>query len=207
VGGGFTIPDGVQVRSVGPAQTVDTQLGAVQLPGSSSGAFPTISDGSVVLGNNTALSGLEINDAFGDAILGQNLNNVTLQDNRVNGALGAGIKLEDVGGNVLIERNQLNNSVFDTGIFISTGDAISQQLTIKNNNISGNAEQGILIRATQAAQAVADIQDNVVAGNNTSVSATGIEVETNNVAPKRRANGRPAYLARRCANFFTLRGL
>ncbi|MGB3765521.1 MAG: DUF1565 domain-containing protein [Phormidesmis sp.] len=116
MGGGFTIPDGVQVRLVGPAQTVDTQLGAVQ-------------------------------------------------------------------------------------------DAISQQLTIKNNNISGNAEQGILIRATQAAQAVADIQDNVVAGNNTSVSATGIEVETNKVAPKRRANGRPAYLARRCANFFTLRGL
>ena len=185
IGGGFTVPDGVQVRSVGPVQTVDTQLGKVQLPGSGSGNFPTLSNGDgVVLGNNTVLSGLEINNAFGDAILGSSLENVTIQDNRVNGAFGAGIRLEDVGENVLIERNRLDNSVFDTGIFVTASGNISQQLTIKNNSINGNAEQGILVRTTDSAQVVADIQDNVVAGNNVgSPSLTGIEVETNNTAP------------------------
>lgn len=183
-GGGFNIPDGVQVRSVGPVQTVSTQFGDVRLPGSGSGSLPTIEGGNVGLGNNTMISGLEINNAPGDAIFGNNLENVTIRDSRVNSALGAGIALEDVGGDVLIENNQLNDSQFDTGIFVTTGGSVAQNLTIRGNSINNNAEQGILVRATENAQVVADIQDNTVVGNNTAdPSITGIEVETSNAAP------------------------
>ena len=183
-GGGFTIPDGVQVRSVGPVQTVSTQFGEVQLPGSGSGSLPTIDGGNVILSNNTMISGLEINNAPGDAISGNNLENVTIRDNQVNAALGAGIALEDVGGDVLIENNQLDDSIFDTGIFVTTGGNVVQNLTIKGNSINDNAEQGILVRATGNAQVVADIQNNAVAGNNTAdPSITGVEVETSNSTP------------------------
>ncbi|MBT9312859.1 right-handed parallel beta-helix repeat-containing protein [Leptothoe kymatousa] len=180
-GGGFTIPDGVQILSVAPVQTITTQFGDTQLPGSGSGSRPVIDSSSIELGNNTTLSGFEITNAPGDAVSGNNISNVTIQNNLINAALGAGINLENVGGIVLIENNQLENSVFDTGIFITTSGAVTQQLTIVGNTISGNAEQAILLRATGNAQVTATVQDNTMTGNNTAVS--GIEIEANNTAP------------------------
>lgn len=183
-GGGFTIPDGVQVLSVGPLQTVPTQFGNIQLPGSGSGDLPTITAGSVVLGSRTVLSGIEIVDAVGDAILGEDISDVVVQGNRTNAALGAGIKLEDVGGNVQIEDNQFNNSIVDSGIFITTGDSVVQQLTVTGNTLSGNAEQGLFIRATDAAEVNADVQNNQSTGNNLADNTrAGIEIEAQNAAP------------------------
>ena len=60
VGGAFTLPDGVQVRSVGPTQALNTQFGEIVLPGSGSGNLPVVS-GTLTIGNNTLVSGLEIN--------------------------------------------------------------------------------------------------------------------------------------------------
>ncbi|MEL6816076.1 MAG: right-handed parallel beta-helix repeat-containing protein, partial [Cyanobacteria bacterium J06598_3] len=183
-GGSFTIPDGVDVRSTNAVQTIATQFGDVQLPESGSGNKPTISNGTVTLGNDTMLMGFDIVDSGGDAIAGNNIRNVTLTGNNVSNALGAGIRLEDVGGTVTIDNNELNDSQFDTGIFITTGDNIDQQLTITGNTISGNAEQGILLRATNTAVVTADIQDNQLTGNNLAdPTKTGLEVEAINATP------------------------
>ncbi|MBT9316104.1 DUF1565 domain-containing protein [Leptothoe spongobia] len=182
-GGGFTIPDGVQVLSIGPVQTVTTQFGDAQLPLSGSGSLPTIDSGNIILGNNTTLSGFSITNAPGNAISGTDITNVTIEENQIDGALGAGVALENVGGTVQIENNQLNNSVFDTGIFVTTGGNVVQQLVIVGNVITGNAEQGILVRATDSAQVTTTIQNNTATGNNIADPAkTGIEVEANNTA-------------------------
>jgi hypothetical protein len=179
-GGGFTIPDGVQVLSVGPAQILNTQFGEAELPLSGSGNLPTIDGGTIVLGNDTTLSGFAITNAPGNAILGTDISNVTIEENQIDGALGAGVALENVGGTVLIENNQLNNSVFDTGIFVTTGGSVVQQLVIIGNVMEGNAEQGILVRATDTAQVSATVQNNTATDNNVAdLAKTGIEIEAN----------------------------
>ncbi|MEL7331138.1 MAG: right-handed parallel beta-helix repeat-containing protein [Cyanobacteria bacterium J06560_2] len=179
--GGFTIPEGVQVRSTGPVQRVATQYGNVQLPGSGTGNLPVIDNAGVTLGNNTVLSGFEVSNATGDAIAGTGIENVTIQDNRTVASLGAGIKLENVSGLVVIENNQLDSSLLDTGVFIDTNSSIAQDLTITNNTVSGNAEQGILINTSGMAQVNADIRNNTLTGNNP--GKAGIEVETDTADP------------------------
>ncbi|MEO1394911.1 MAG: right-handed parallel beta-helix repeat-containing protein [Cyanobacteria bacterium J06634_5] len=136
-GGGFTLPDGVEVRSVGPVQPLNTQFGEVILPGSGSGNLPTVT-GQVTIGNNTLVSGLEINptkfeNGFENGIengieavlateAAEIINgievsgeNITLTDNVI-ANVDRGINLPDIDGNVTIARNQISNTS-DDGIF------------------------------------------------------------------------------------------
>ncbi|NEQ51479.1 MAG: hypothetical protein F6K11_15275, partial [Leptolyngbya sp. SIO3F4] len=78
-GGAFTLPDGVDVRSVGPTQLLTTQFGDVILPGSGSGDLPTVS-GTATIGNNTLVSGLAINPAGADGIV-VNGEGIAIEDN------------------------------------------------------------------------------------------------------------------------------
>jgi hypothetical protein len=86
-GNGFTVPDNVQVLSIGPQQQINTQFGRVTLPGSNAGLGqrPTI-DGSISLGNNSVLSGFVVDALGNDGLLLTNVQNVSVRDNAVHHA-------------------------------------------------------------------------------------------------------------------------
>ncbi|UKO97843.1 beta strand repeat-containing protein [Nostoc sp. UHCC 0870] len=150
----FTIPDGVQVLSSALAQTVNTQqFGLVTLPLSGNGIYPVITgsvtaeNGLVTLGNNTVLSGFDIqvqgsDDARG--IKGTNISNVRILDNKITNALSEGIYLENVTGIVEIARNTITdtrNPATDTslesGIFVWNYQD-NTNLSITDNRIATN---------------------------------------------------------------------
>ncbi|MFK8184652.1 MAG: beta strand repeat-containing protein [Phormidesmis sp.] len=153
-GGSFTLPDGVQVRSVGPVQQLNTQFGEVILPGSGSGNLPTVT-GQVTIGNNTLISGLEIDPtkfANGEVAaaleppvvngIEANGENITLEDNVI-ANVDTGINLPDIDGTVSIVRNQISNTN-DEGI--SFGDITGEDnatVTIADNTLETIDGDGI----------------------------------------------------------------
>ncbi|MEM9976339.1 MAG: right-handed parallel beta-helix repeat-containing protein, partial [Cyanobacteria bacterium P01_D01_bin.2] len=198
-GGAFTLPDGVDVRSVGPTQLLNTQFGEVTLPGSGSGDLPTVS-GTATIGNNTLVSGLAIDPAGADGIVA-NGEGITIEDNTITNA-NIGINLPDIDDTVVIVRNQISNTT-DDGIFFgvlngmddttvdvadNTLDTIgadgiefegifedaTANITVANNQITDTQEDGIFID---------DIAGNTVAtitvSDNTldTIGADGIEFD------------------------------
>ena len=142
-GGGFTIPDGVQIRSVGPAQQLNTQFGIVTLPGSGSGRLPTIND-TVVMGNDSLLSGFAIDPAGADAILANGVRNIFTEDNTIENA-NRGIYLPDIDGTVTIVRNQILNTADDGIYFDSIDGTDNAAITIVDNTLADIGEAGIAI--------------------------------------------------------------
>jgi len=171
-GDGFTLPDGVQVRSVGPIQQLNTQFGEVILPGSGSGNLPTVT-GQVTIGNNTLVSGLEIDPIKfrSGAILvlpGQEIDNgieargenITLEDNVI-ANVERGIELTDNDGTVSIVRNQISNTA-DDGIFF--GDIAGEDnvtVTIADNTLDDIGATGIEVDSIEG-----DAISNITIENN-----------------------------------------
>ena len=158
-GGGFTLPDGVQVRSVGPIQALNTQLGEVILPGSGSGNLPTVTS-QVTIGNNTLVSGLEINPAkfangaetdFGIAAaleppvvngIEANGKNITIEDNVI-ANVDTGINLPDIDGTISIVRNQISNTNDDGIFFDGTNGTDNATVTVADNTLNTIGAAGI----------------------------------------------------------------
>ena len=153
-GGGFTLPDGVQVRSVGPIQELNTQLGEVILPGSGSGNLPTVT-GQVTIGNNTLVSGLEIDptkfeNGVEAASAAQELvngieargQNITLEDNVI-ANVDTGINLPDIDGTVAIVRNQISNTTGDGIFFDDINGTDNVTVTVANNTLNTIGAEGI----------------------------------------------------------------
>lgn len=156
----FTIPDNVQVLSSGPVQTVPTQTGTQQLPKSGSGVLP-ITDGPIVMGNNTAIAGFDIIPNRSNGIQATNVSNLTIRDNRISLGQAAGIDLTNVGGIVTIERNQIEANDFE-GIAVQNSGNTTARVTIRNNSISNNGGSGLYLRTADLAQVTADIQTNTI---------------------------------------------
>lgn len=168
-GGSFTIPDGVQVLSVGPEQVVETQFGAIALPGSGSGNFPTISD-TVTLGNDTVISGFDITGTTDSAIVGLDglAGTVVIADNLITSTADNGIDIGDLTEDLefTITRNQITNAA-DDGIDIDNiGSDAVVDLTISDNIITGNGDTGIDIDEIYGtASASLAIQNNDISSN------------------------------------------
>jgi hypothetical protein len=163
---GFTIPEDVWVLSTGPEQYIETiELSMIQLPLSGNNQFPTVTD-TIVMSNRTVLSGFSISNSNEPGVEARNINDLTIANNRINEAEDYGILLRNVGGNVLINNNTITNtqgeaanfslisfedSTFPSGqgiAFIndeSRVDLDSINLSIVNNYLDGNANQGILL--------------------------------------------------------------
>ena len=205
-GGGFTLPDGVQVRSVGPVQELNTQFGEVILPGSGSGNLPTVT-GQVTIGNNALVSGLEIDPAKfenGEVLVLEpqvvngieaNGENITLEDNVITN-VDTGINLPDINGTVSIVRNQISNTVNDGIFFGALAGEDNATVTIADNTldtigeggiefgfIEGNAIANITVANNQITDAqfdsifFDDIQENAVAA----IAVTGNVISAENV--------------------------
>ncbi|MEL6352190.1 MAG: right-handed parallel beta-helix repeat-containing protein [Cyanobacteria bacterium J06627_28] len=154
-GGGFTLPDGVQVRSVGPVQQLNTQFGAATLPGSGSGNLPTVT-GQVTVGSNSLVSGLEIDPSARQieelaaaelAAVRRVVNgivaggeNIALEDNVIRN-VDTGISLPDINGTVSIVRNQISNTLNDGISFGDINETDNATITVANNTLEniGNA--------------------------------------------------------------------
>ncbi|MEL7359919.1 MAG: right-handed parallel beta-helix repeat-containing protein [Cyanobacteria bacterium J06560_6] len=154
-GGGFTLPDGVQVRSVGPVQQLNTQFGAATLPGSGSGNLPTVT-GQVTVGSNSLVSGLEIDPSARQveelavaelAAVRRVVNgivaggeNIALEDNVIRN-VDTGISLPDINGTVSVVRNQISNTLNDGISFGDINETDNTTITVANNTLEniGNA--------------------------------------------------------------------
>ncbi|MEM8542658.1 MAG: right-handed parallel beta-helix repeat-containing protein [Cyanobacteria bacterium P01_H01_bin.119] len=184
-GGGFTIPAGVQVRSVGPVQTLVTQAGAVQLPGSGSNTFPSLS-GTVTVSSNTLLSGFAIAPSPGAVgILGSNINTVQLESNQVTttGNNAGAIRLTQADGELSIINNALNtagaSTAFPNGaqaLQITWASAANSAAIITGNTIvtTGNNADGLYLETNDSAVVTAAIADNQFP----QTGGGGIEIDT-----------------------------
>ena len=182
----FTIPDNVQVLSTGPEQVIETLFEGspelVMLPGSNDGNFPDVTD-TVVLGNNSTLSGFDITGSTGAAIVGPDgLNgSVRVSDNRLSSSVGNGVQVGEINDalDLVISFNTIDD-VAANGIAFAS-DAVSPVslttnanafITIGDNTISNAAETGILVADIQG-DAVVDlaIGSNII--ENSGVQAIG----------------------------------
>jgi hypothetical protein len=139
-GGAFTLPDGIEVRSVGPTQLLNTQFGEATLPGSGSGHLPTVS-GTATIGNNTLVSGLAINPAGADGIVA-NGENIAIEDNTITNA-NVGINLPDIDGTVVIVRNQISNTTGEGIFFNDINGTDNATVTVANNTLNTIGAEGI----------------------------------------------------------------
>ncbi|WP_163668284.1 right-handed parallel beta-helix repeat-containing protein [Adonisia turfae] len=139
-GGAFTLPDGVDVHSVGPTQLLNTQFGEVILPGSGSGNLPTVS-GTATIGNNTLVSGLAIDPAGADGIVA-NGEGIAIEDNIITNA-NVGINLPDIDGTVAIVRNQISTTTDDGIFFGGINGTDNATVTVANNTLNTIGAAGI----------------------------------------------------------------
>jgi trimeric autotransporter adhesin len=164
----FTIPDRVQVLSQAPAQvlagmpfpgfpsrqvrlpfspTPNFNNGIrVRLPLSVDGNFPTIRDSSasnlVTMGSRTTLSGFQLADARENGIIGSNIANVEIRENRVTNAGDRGIFLDNVADSVVMFNNSITGSRGGAGsgqgILIRNGSDTSVEVTMTNHQLTNN---------------------------------------------------------------------
>ncbi|NEQ52328.1 MAG: right-handed parallel beta-helix repeat-containing protein [Leptolyngbya sp. SIO3F4] len=173
-GGAFTIPDGVQILSVGPNQQIATQLGTVTLPSSGQGdtARPTLS-GAVTLGNNTVLSGFDLSGA---GVTGNNVQNVSVLNNQI---ANSTVNFANVIGNVAITNNSLTGSPGQA--ILLDNNAGQTTLTLSSNTINNSANDGIRLNFEGSADVTAVIDSNTIdtVTNATDTSVDGIDIEVN----------------------------
>jgi hypothetical protein len=176
----FTIPDRVQVLSTGPMQALETvESGVVQLPLSAAGVLPTIipsAEASVTLGNATTLSGFDIPNAGTNAIVGTNINTVTIRDNAIANSTQRGIWLTNVTGKVMITDNSIDTTggIGNSG-FVLENTTESVDLTIARNRITNTTNNAIGIGLTNTAEGTANISDNTLSGNQLNGISVGFD--------------------------------
>lgn len=159
----FQIPDRISVLSVAPPQTIDTvEFSSVQLPLSGSGVLPEVT-GTVTMGNDTKLSGFAIANTTGNAIQGERIRNITIQENRITNPTGQGINLIDVAGTNAIANNSITNSGLE-GIFIQASGTTQQDITASSNTINGSGRSGIFVQGAENAQQTFTASGNQVTG-------------------------------------------
>jgi hypothetical protein len=176
----FTIPNRVQLLSTGPVQPLETlQSGVVQLPLSAAGVLPTIipsAEASVTLGNATTLSGFDIPNAGTNAIVGTNINTVTIRDNAIANSTQRGIWLTNVTGKVMITDNSIDTTggIGNSG-FVLENTTESVELTIARNRITNTTNNAIGIGLTNTAEGTANISDNTLSGNQLNGISVGFD--------------------------------
>lgn len=188
---GFTIPDDIWLLSTGPEQYIETvELSMIQLPLSGTNQFPTVTD-TVLMGNSTIISGFSISNSNGSGIEASNISDVTILNNRIIGVEEYGILLRNVGGTVLLDNNiiadtqrepanlnliDFENSTLPSGqgiLFVNDESRVDLEnidLSIINNTLDGNANQGILLANIHGSISILGNEIHATNGFNLSIS-------------------------------------
>ncbi|BDM83121.1 hypothetical protein AM10699_59820 (plasmid) [Acaryochloris marina MBIC10699] len=178
---GFTIPDKVQVRSRGAVQQIDVnpisfplrpesvlRLGQVQLPFSGDSSFPRITS-TVSLGNNTLLSGFDVQVTGAPALVANNITTATVIDNGLasTNSTTNGISINGISGSLNLDNNAINiDNPAMAGVDISNVSASTGSVRIVGTSGSRIQRTG---------------RDGVVLGNNTTIANLNIAPLPNNV--------------------------
>jgi parallel beta-helix repeat protein len=190
----ITIPENIQLLSVAPTQTIDTQQGTIQLPLSGAGTSqrPQI-NATVTMGNNSVLSGFDINNVAGDGTIsgdGINASNVTgftITENSVSNVprfgIFVGVNDGSTANNISITNNTVSNVTNYDGIFVGARNASTiETVTISGNTFSNIARTGIAL----GAHGNSTLSNVTISGNtidttgttNTTAFGIGIGVDT-----------------------------
>ncbi|NJM67958.1 MAG: hypothetical protein HC851_20985 [Acaryochloris sp. RU_4_1] len=190
----FTIPDKVQVLSRGPVQQIavasiqsqlsptnSLNLGMVQLPFSGTGTLPQV-NGTVTMGNDTVLSGFDVNVDGSPALVVNNITNATVKDSTLTSTNSTtdGITIDGITGTFNLSDTQVTiTNPSNNGITVANVDSTTGEVQI-------NAKPGSKITGR-----------GVVLGNNTTLSGfeidfTGTAIQANNVQNVRIKNNRTA---------------
>ncbi|HEY9624414.1 MAG TPA: right-handed parallel beta-helix repeat-containing protein [Crinalium sp.] len=154
---GFLIPDRVRVLSTAPVQLLTTaELGTVQLPLSGSGVQPILT-GTVLMGNNSTLSGFAIAPTNGPGVIASVIDNAIIRDNSITSSTGPGIFLESTSGTITL----LDNTVTATGAPALAGTTVNN-VTVTGGSLrsTNSATNGI---ALDGISGTATIQDTEIA--------------------------------------------
>ncbi|NJL00185.1 MAG: hypothetical protein HC910_06300 [Spirulinaceae cyanobacterium SM2_1_0] len=190
----ITIPDNIQLLSIAPIQTINTQLGTVQLPLSGAGTSqrPQL-NATVTMGNGTVLSGFDINNVAGNGVFAANVTGYTIAENTIRTTTDYGIRAgvddgSSIGG-ITIQNNTLSDigggsgstqNRFDAIFVGASGGSTITDVTIAGNTISNVDNDGIAIGATQAST----FSRGIITGNTVSnVGRFGIGVGVDSPIP------------------------
>lgn len=147
--GDFGLVDGTQLLSNGPVQMIDTQLGPRMLP--YSGIDPVmlglpIIEGQVTMGNQTKLSGFEVQSEPGSypdgLVWASAVDRFVISENVIASAPTDGILLYQINGTGTVSGNRISDCD-DNGVTIAESPAFSGD--IKNNEITDNGFIGIFV--------------------------------------------------------------
>lgn len=188
----FTIPDNVQVLSRGPVQRIAVapiqsqltpsntlNLGTVQLPFSGTGTSPQV-NGTVTMGNDTVLSGFDVNVDGGPVLIVNNITNATVKGSTLTSTNSTtdGITIDGITGTFNLSDTQVTiTNPASNGITVANVDSTTGEVQI-------NAKSGSKITGR-----------GVVLDNNTTLSGfeidfTGTAIQANNVQNVRIKNNR-----------------
>lgn len=147
---GFTIPNDVQVLSTAIIHPLDTQFGVVELPGSGTGLLTRVA-GTVVMGDRTRLSGFAITPGLDqDGIQANSIDTVNIDNNQITAARN-GILLNEVGGEIDVQQNQIQE-VEEGGIsLILSGQAVAFA-DISDNEIDTTGSNGLLVQLEEGSE-------------------------------------------------------
>ncbi|WP_299414105.1 hypothetical protein [Acaryochloris sp. IP29b_bin.148] len=195
----FTIPNNVQVLSRGPVQQIAVasiqsqlspsntlNLGTVQLPFSGTGTLPQV-NGTVTMGNDTVLSGFDVNVDGGPALVVNNITSATVKDSTLTSTNSTtdGITIDGVTGTFNLSdtlvtiTNPANNGITVANVDPTTGEV---QINAKSGSkitgrgvVLGNNTtlSGFEINFTGAAIQASNVQ-NIRIKNNRTTNGTGI---------------------------------
>ncbi|MEA5470855.1 right-handed parallel beta-helix repeat-containing protein [Spirulina sp. 06S082] len=134
----ITIPDNIQLLSIAPTQTINTQLGTLQLPSSGAGTSqrPQI-NATVTMGNNSVLSGFNLNNITGDGISATNVSGFIVEESGLSSITGNGISSNNSSGFTV--KNNSFNTMTQNGISASG----SNGFTVSNNSFNTISQNGI----------------------------------------------------------------
>ncbi|MEQ8754362.1 MAG: right-handed parallel beta-helix repeat-containing protein [Coleofasciculus sp. G1-WW12-02] len=168
----FTIPDQVQVLSTGPIQQLDTvEFGSVQLPLSGAGVLPQVTD-TVMLGNNTVLSGFAITGVTNPGIVARNISNGEVRDSIINSSSQAGVLLENTGGSISFTNSTIAGNGVPSLIVTSVNDVAIANSTLTSTN---SATQGISLDTVSGIFDISDSTITIANPSSNGILATNIQ--------------------------------
>ncbi|NEP56563.1 MAG: hypothetical protein F6K31_06005, partial [Symploca sp. SIO2G7] len=143
----ITIPANVQLLSAGVLLQINTEeFGLVELPFSGSGQLTNFS-GTIIMEDESVLSGFNLTSDNGPGIVARNLNNVTIRDSNIASSSETALLLENTTGTITLDNiiltgdgvpalvgTNINNITFTGGSLTSTN---SETNGITFNGVSG----------------------------------------------------------------------
>ena len=169
---GFTIPENVKVLSTGVTQKIDIEgIGETQLPGSGTGTLPLVQS-TVTMGDNTTLSGFDIQTSEEAGVYATNKSNFSIERNTISTTGSGAYGVYIYGDNSTINNASISGNTITTagdddayGIYVSSSESTINNASISGNTITtaGDEAYGIYVRG-----------NNSTINNNASISGNTI---------------------------------